>query len=271
VPLFVESMMNDEQVLSDGKVGTAGVVRIGDRVRRFAGPGAASVHALLRRIQPDSVVIPRPHRLSELSEELDYIEGYTPSLPWPAWMQTNDLLVDVAQSLAMIHRATVPVVSSINGPWWRWEGASQSGPIIRHGDPWPANIVFTQSETGAPTVVGWIDWDFAQPGRPVDDLAALAKHWVPLMADDRAMAHGWELPVDRRHRLLLLLSAYGDPSVDAAHLVDAAIDFASITANSHRIWADAGRPSFSAMVNRGITAAIEADGQWLSANRDLVV
>jgi hypothetical protein len=258
--------MADEEVLSDGKVGTAGVVRMGDRVRRLAGPGARSVHELLTKLASSALEVPRPVLLGEGIEELTFIHGVTPRLTWSAWMQTDEVLADVAASLRTLHDLTRPLMATINGPWWRWEGADTSVvDVIRHGDPWPANIVFRDGN-----VAGWIDFDLAQPGRAIDDVAALAKHWVPLMSDDRARAHGWQLPLDRAGRLRLLCDAYGLDAHGRAVVVDAAIDFASVTARSHRMWAAAGQPSFGVMVARGVTDAIEGDGAWLATERDAV-
>jgi hypothetical protein len=256
------------QVLSDGKVSTAGVVRIGDRVRRRPGPGAVSIHRLLSELSPTGLDIPRPLRLGEGVEELTFVPGETPRLTWSPWMQTDEVLADVAESLRSLHDSTRSLVGVIDGPWWCWDhdhdAASAVAPeVICHGDPWPANIVFRNGKVG-----GWIDFDLAQPGRAIDDVAALAKHWVPLMSDERAGAHGWRLPLDRNARLALLADAYGLDSAQRSLLIDGAIAFAATTARSHRRWAAAGQHSFSVMVARGVTDAIEADGRWLSAHRD---
>jgi Phosphotransferase enzyme family len=261
--------LTEPEFLSDGKVGTAGVVRIGNMVRRRPGPGAVSIHRLLSLMTSTTLEFPKPLLLGDSVEDLTFVPGDTARLTWDSWMQTDDVLVSVASSLRALHDLTRPFAETIDGPWWRWERPDgelfeprEAFDVIRHGDPWPANIVF---RNGA--VVGWIDFDLAQPGRAIDDVAALAKHWVPLMSDARAQAHGWLLPVDRARRLRLLADAYGLDASSRAELLDAAIDFAITTAISHRRWAAAGQPSFSVMVARGVTDAIEADGRWLAAHR----
>jgi aminoglycoside phosphotransferase (APT) family kinase protein len=51
--------------------------------------------------------------------------------------------------------------------------------IIRHGDLGPWNSIWTGS-----TLNGLIDWDFAEPGNPLADVAQLASRIVPLRGDD---------------------------------------------------------------------------------------
>lgn len=53
-----------------------------------------------------------------------------------------------------------------------------------------------------------IDWDFAQPGRAITDLAYLAWQVVPLQGEGRARQYGFD-EVDRPGRLRALCAAYG--------------------------------------------------------------
>lgn len=62
------------------------------------------------------------------------------------------------------------------------------------------------SET-APTL-GPLDFDFAAPGRPLYDLAQMARLCVPIDDDINAVRLGWELG-DRPARLRLVADAYG--------------------------------------------------------------
>jgi hypothetical protein len=254
--------------LSDGKVGTAQVQRVGDLVRRAVGPGAPAVHRLLDRLADAGLPVPRPVTLGPDVEELTFVDGITPTLPWPAWMASDELLVSAARLLRTLHDATAALVAELDGPWWAWVGAGEEpAEVIRHGDPWPPNLVVDPDDRTR--AVAWIDWDLAQPGRRIDDVAAFAKHWIPLMSDDRARAHGWPVIPDRAHRLDLLADAYGLTAEQCDDLPGAVARFARTTAASHRAWAAAGHPTFQVMVARGIPDAIEADSTWTTTHWDL--
>ena len=130
--------------------------------------------------------------------------------------------------------------------------------MIRHGDLWPANVVF---RSGRP--VALIDWEFAQPGTPLDDLASAAKHWVPLMSDERAAAEGWRLPLDRPRRFRLLGEAYGLGCSRLPELVGHVIRNADWGYLSHKTWGEAGVAGFEEMWQKGSGDVILADQRWL--------
>ena len=79
----------------------------------------------------------------------------------------------------------------------------EGGPIICHNDICLENVVFRGGEA-----VGLLDFDFAAPGRPIYDLAALALMCVPIDDDLSAGRRGWTL-VDRPTRLRLVADIYG--------------------------------------------------------------
>ncbi|GAC1596825.1 MAG: hypothetical protein NVS3B21_20950 [Acidimicrobiales bacterium] len=62
------------------------------------------------------------------------------------------------------------------------------------------------SENG--TAVGLLDFDFAAPGRPLYDVAQMARMCVPIDDDTNASRLGWE-PGDGPARLRLVADAYG--------------------------------------------------------------
>ena len=117
--------------------------------------------------------------------------------------ESREISIDLGTLLRRFHEAVATFVAPTDAAWRTWLG-SPGGPIIRHGDLWPPNVVFR-----AGLRVALIDWDFAQPGTVLDDLASAAKHWVPPCSDDRAIADGWVPPIDRRRRLRVLCDGYG--------------------------------------------------------------
>ncbi len=77
------------------------------------------------------------------------------------------------------------------------------GTLLCHNDVCLENVVFR-----AGVAVGLLDFDFAAPGRPVYDLAAMARMCVPISDDAGAGQLGWH-PADRPVRLRLVADTYG--------------------------------------------------------------
>lgn len=77
------------------------------------------------------------------------------------------------------------------------------GSMICHNDVCLENVVFRDGRA-----VGLLDFDFAAPGRPIHDLAALARMCVPIDDDVNAIRLGFEAN-DRPGRLRLVADTYG--------------------------------------------------------------
>lgn len=190
-------------------------------------------------------------------EILTWVDGVAPAPPWPGWMTGDEVLAEVAALLRRYHDAVGGFRPPPGSAWRSWVDAA-GGPIIRHGDVWPANVVF---RAGRP--VALIDWEFAQPGTALEDVASLAKHWVPLIDDDRARADGWPVPIERGRRLRLLCDAYGLAAAPRAALLRAVRETSWRGYLSHRAWGGAGIPGFAEMWRNGSGALILADLAWL--------
>lgn len=72
-----------------------------------------------------------------------------------------------------------------------------------HNDVEPSNVVFREG-----IAVALLDFEFAAPGRPVYDLAQLARVCVPIEDDVDQARMGWQ-PADRPARLRIVADAYG--------------------------------------------------------------
>ena len=72
-----------------------------------------------------------------------------------------------------------------------------------HNDVCPENVVFRDG-----VAVALLDFEFAAPGRPVYDVAHLARLCVPVEDDVDQARLGWR-PADRPARLRLVSDAYG--------------------------------------------------------------
>jgi len=75
--------------------------------------------------------------------------------------------------------------------------------VVCHNDVCPENVVFRDG-----AAVALLDFDFAAPGRPLYDLAAMARMWVPLDTPADALVWG-RGPFDPFGRLRLVADSYG--------------------------------------------------------------
>ena len=230
----------------DGGIANAGrVVRVGPHVLRPSGPHSRSVHAFLRAVRhagfegaPDPVGIDGDGR-----ERLVFIEGDVPVAPYPGWSQSDAALTSIATLLRRLHdaaRAFDP-----RGLAWADDLADPAGgALVCHNDVCPENVVFHDG-----IAVALIDFEFAAPGRPVYDLAHLARLCVPIEDDVDQARLGWR-PADRPARLRLVADAYGLDRDGRAELPGAIEDAITRVEAAVRRSVDAGEPHAVEMWNR---------------------
>jgi hypothetical protein len=118
-----------EQRLEGGNTG--GAVRVGDTVRRAAGPWTPAVHALLAHLAGRGfTTCPRPLGIDVSGREiLTFLPGQTVgnARPWPRWAYAQDTLVQAARWLRGYHTAAADFVppqgrcggwAATGGPGW---------------------------------------------------------------------------------------------------------------------------------------------------------
>ncbi|WP_329066910.1 phosphotransferase [Amycolatopsis sp. NBC_01480] len=184
----------EEIPLAGGNMNT-GVVRVGDTVRRPAGPWTPAVHALLKHLRSTGFRgAPRPLGLDDQGREvLTYAEGPVVHPDHPETMEPDAALTRVARLIRDFHDA---VAGFEPPPDARWQVVipGDGAEIIAHHDLAPWNLV-----AGAEWV--FIDWDTAAPGTRLWDLAYAAPAFAPLRpGTPRAEA---------KRRLRLFADAYG--------------------------------------------------------------
>jgi hypothetical protein len=193
----------DEPLL--GGVANAGkVVRKGDSVLRPSNPNSEAVHAFLRGLRSagfEGASLPVEIR-ADGRERLHFIEGDVAVPPFPAWAQTDRALSSIAALMKSFHEASsrLPVFPA------RWSDELADpcgGTMICHNDVCVENVVFRDGEA-----VALLDFDFAAPGRPLFDLAAMARMCVPIDDNVSASRLGFE-DLDRPARLRLVADTYG--------------------------------------------------------------
>jgi Phosphotransferase enzyme family len=207
--------MGDEQQLAGGMDPAAGVVRVGDTVRRPAGRSAHAVRSLLLHLEQVGFdEAPRFLGTDEKGRDvLTFVEGNVPLPPYPSWALTDAALQELGRLIRRFHEATATFdAASVTG-WSDHWADPDGGRLICHNDLFPENVVFRDGH-----VVGLIDFAEAAPGRPFWDLAIAAQEWAPLHAPGWRLHHPDHLGGVRR--TALLARAYGIEPEQAAELVD---------------------------------------------------
>jgi hypothetical protein len=160
----------------DGELLTGGglnqVFRVGDAVRRPAGPWAPRVHELLRRLAPLGIA-PVPLGLDDEHELLSYLPGEVGHVP----PSSDRALIESARLLRRLHDETRRFVLLRDG--WQ-HPAREPVEVVLHGDFAPYNIVFRD---GLPA--GVFDWDSAHPGPRWWDVSWALIQFVLALPDDR--------------------------------------------------------------------------------------
>jgi len=197
-----------EHALGGGNV-SAGVVRVGDTVRKPAGFWTPPVEALLAHLQRRGFTgAPRSlGRDGQGRHVLEYVPGPMaidqPPLDHAGLRRVGRLITELHDASAGFEPAP--------GSRWNVVIPPDRRDLICHHDLAPWNLV-----TGADRWV-FIDWDGAGPGSRMWDLAYAMKGFVPLesggdpAADGprlRALADGYSLSASQRRRLPPLIGAH---------------------------------------------------------------
>ncbi|MEM7273955.1 MAG: phosphotransferase [Actinomycetota bacterium] len=193
-----------EEPLDGGLTNAGAVVRDGSDVLRPAGAQTDSIHRMLRAVRARGFDgVPQPIGLDpDGRQRLRFIEGDVAVVPYPEWSQSDSALASIARLLRTFHDAVAEVDPA--GLSFRDALADPlGGDTICHNDVELSNVVFRDG-----VAVALIDFEFAALGRPVYDLAQLARLCVPIEHEVDQQRMGW-LPADRPARLRVIADAYG--------------------------------------------------------------
>ena len=189
-------MAGTEIPLSGGNV-SAGVVRVGDTVRRPAGPWTPAVHALLAHLHAAGFEgAPRPLGTDERGREvLSYLPG---TVAWPDGFRLLDGDAALRRAARLVRDFHDAVAGFTPPPGARWQALvpAGGGEVIAHHDLAPWNLVIGERW-------GFIDWDTAAPGTRLEDLAYAMHGFAPLSANPGLRR------ADDARRICLMADAYG--------------------------------------------------------------
>jgi Ser/Thr protein kinase RdoA (MazF antagonist) len=197
-----------EYPLTGGNVAD-GVVRIGDTVRKPAGPQTPAVDALLAHLHDSGFTgAPRPiGRDDQGRQVLEYLPGQLahdlPPLDSAGLHRVGALIRD-------LHDASEGFLPPPDAHWWVVIPPDRAD-LICHHDLAPWNLVLGADRWA------FIDWDGAGPGSRVWDLAYACTGFVPFEPDGdpaadgprlRTLADGYRLTRSQRADLPVLIGAH---------------------------------------------------------------
>jgi Ser/Thr protein kinase RdoA (MazF antagonist) len=174
----------DEHPLTGGRI-TAGVVRVGETVRRPVGPNSDFVRALFAHLEEAGFdAAPRYLGQDERGREIfSFQPGDVPD-ELNATI-TDETLASAARLIRRFHDATVGTE------------IARGGEVVCHHDLSPCNFVFRDA-----LPVGIIDFDAAAPGERLLDLGYALLLWLNLGTDGPP-------PAEQASRIRLFCDAYG--------------------------------------------------------------
>ncbi len=253
-----------EQQLEGGIANAGLVVRAGPHVLRPSTPHTGSIHAFLRAVRQagfEGASFPVGVD-GDGRERLVFVEGDVPVPPYPGWSQSDTALASVARLLRGLHDAA----RGFDPDGLTWDDAladPQGGTLVCHNDVEPSNVVFREG-----IAVALIDFEFAAPGRPVYDVAQLARLFVPIDDEVDQARVGWR-PADRPARLRLVADAYGLDREGRAELLPAVDDAMARIEAAVRRGVDAGDPNVIAMWDRsGGSERYDRRRRWWADHHD---
>ncbi|MGJ8657906.1 MAG: phosphotransferase [Akkermansiaceae bacterium] len=238
------------------------VTRDGDSVLRPMGHWSTSVHELLGFLE-DSGFDYSP-RFLEIDEEakrerLSYIQGEVALRPWPRVLCSLGGLEQLAEMLRRYHEVARKFQPKIN-QWHLLDRELPADSIIRHGDLGPWNIVWDGER-----LVGLIDWDFAELGTAIEDVAQAAWQCIPLKPSSRTLQTG-VFPEDQQQRLEFFCKAYGCSVEEVIGQVKVIQNLELDRMNTH---GKAGVEPWVSFLNRGDVEFVSEDAAWL--NKDFEI
>lgn len=194
-------------------------------------------------------------------EMVAYIDGTPGTRPWPPPILREQGVVAMAALTKQLH-AAVATFRPFDPVWRIGPRAVQPGETVCHGDLGPWNTIWRDDQ-----LVGLIDWDTAEPGSPLLDVASLALNLVPLRDDAYAAHAGFDGAAPRSKRFQVLCRTYGYGANPQDVLRHVGILHERELERTLR-WGGEGLEPWATFLRRGDELEIRGSMQWLADHKD---
>jgi hypothetical protein len=247
-----------EEVLLGGLV-TGRVVKVGETVRREAGPWTPTIQALLAHLDARGFPCPRPLGLDDQGREMmSFLSGRASNWPWPPALIAVDGAAKVGAFLRAYHDAVAGFAPPASAIWRHGAQAPKRGELVLHGDFGPHNLIWDGED-----ICGLIDFELARPGDPMEDAGFAVVRAAQLRPDEQTRAPGFATPPNRARRLAAFAEGYGCAKSD---LVSAARQAQQGEVERIARFGAAGLEPWATFRRRGIEALARQELAWIEAN-----
>lgn len=230
-----------------------------DLIRRRAEPWSVHVHEFLVYLERVGFEgAPRTLGITDGFESVTWVDGWASGIPFDGPLATDEGMASLGRLLRRFHDAAVGYTPSKNALWAGGTIPWEDGMIVRHGDVGAGNIIWNFGEAKA-----LIDWEFAQPGYPIEDVALAAWLLGPLVPLDRQIKAGFETGSPLRRRLDALARGYRAFTV--SEILDAYRDLLDYELERRSRLGMAGVEPWAGYVRNGQLQQIEDTIHWFES------
>ncbi len=235
------------------------VVRIGETVRREAGPWTPTHQALLAHLQHKGFAAPVPLGLDDRGREVvSWLPGRASNWPWPPALLATEGARAVGALLKAYHAAVADFAPPAPTVWRHGPQPIGASEIALHGDFGPHNLIWSPDE-----LVGVIDFELARPGAPMADAGFAVIRAAQLRPDEMTAPPGFGTPPDRWARLDAFAAGYG---ASRAALIVAALASQRDEIDRIERLGGAGLEPWATFRQRGLADTARAELAWIEAN-----
>lgn len=236
--------------------GRDGISKQGDVIHRPANSWTKDVHNFLNYLHDCGFnQVPKPVGIEGDTELVSFVQGDVHNEGLPAWMLSDETLVELAHYIRKFHDLGQVYVKRLSGDETWMLPIKEPVETMCHGDLAPYNLTTADAH-----IVGMIDFDTCHPGPVIWELAYTAYRIIPLM--DPKSPESFGTKAEQLERLDVFIKAYGiDVSLNT--IIKTAIKRLEALVQYMRTEAEAGDETFKGHIEAGHVAGYLRDIEYM--------